>query len=70
MKKYSRLLLAAVVIGALRVKRESIKIKEKLLNLKNNIGPDEVTHSEPSHLDLCCLPCSVEVIVMIYQSVA
>ena len=51
MKKYLLMLSAAVVTGALRV-----KYQKEIVEFENSVEQDEVTHYEPPHLDLHCLP--------------
>ena len=37
----------------------------KMDRFANSVDPDEVAHNELPHLDLNCLPCSLEILIMI-----
>ena len=37
----------------------------KIVEFVNRVDPDEVAHNEPPHLDLHCLPSSLEILNMI-----
>ena len=37
-----------------------------MVEFANSAGPDEAPHNEPPHLDLQCLPSSLQILNMIY----
>ena len=37
-----------------------------MVEFANSAGPDEAAHNKPPHLDLQCLPSSLQILNMIY----